>query len=330
VTSGLRWTAVKLLVFTIVTIVTTTYLAAIIGNFRLFSQPQTIVVEFADATGLLRGDVVKAAGVTIGRVDRIEVVDGRARVTVSIDEGVELPADIGANIRFRNLVGQRMITLVPTGPPTTEVLPDGAVIPLEETESAFDLTELFNGLRPLIRSTDPHAINIVTAELTKALQGRSDEVEAIFSNIADVSDVLAARDQELRTLLDSLNAITGDLATRDAQLRATLADLNTFLAEVAASSADLESALVNLDRAAETLERIVVANDELITAEVSDLSDVLDAVNDKRRDLRAAISMLPEFTIAVERVTQHGEWANQHLINVCKDDFGTCGRRGTP
>ena len=36
-----------------------------------------ITAELTDASGLLRGDVVKAAGVTVGRVEEIGIRDGR-------------------------------------------------------------------------------------------------------------------------------------------------------------------------------------------------------------------------------------------------------------
>jgi phospholipid/cholesterol/gamma-HCH transport system substrate-binding protein len=338
---GLGWTSAKLAIFTIVTVATTTWLAAIIGNFSLFGDRFEIAAEFSDATGLLKGDVVKAAGVTIGRVSDIQIDDGLAIVTMSIDEDAELPADLGAEIRFRNLVGQRMVTLVPSkdaaagglvaaGAARAQPMEPGALIPLSRTQPAFDLTELFNGLRPIIHSTNPEDVNTVTRELLAALRGRSGAVEEIFANLAEISDELASKDRELATLLENLHVVTDDLAGRDAQLRTTLADLNTFLAELSASQDDLEAALVNLDDAAQRLGRIITNNDDLIKREIDDLSVILDAVNAKRRDLRAALRSLPEFTIAVERVTQYGEWANQHLITVCKDDFGTCGRRGGP
>jgi phospholipid/cholesterol/gamma-HCH transport system substrate-binding protein len=328
--SGLRWTALKLAIFTAVTVAVTTWLAAIIGNFQLFGQPYRITAEFTDATGLLSGDVVKAAGVSIGRVEEIRVDDGIAIVTMSINDDVELPGDLGAEIRFRNLIGQRMIMLVENGSETTQVLADGDLIPLERTEAAFDLTELFNGLRPLIRSTSPQDINIVARELTAALQGRSDETEKILANISDISEVVVERDQQIQVLLDNLNLVTEDLAAKDAQLRNTLSQMSDFLAQMQANRAALESALVNFDAAAARLKRVVAANDGHIRAEIEDLEVLLDAVEDKRGDLKAVVRRLPEFAIAIERVTSYGEWANQHLIDVCKDDFGTCGMRGTP
>jgi virulence factor Mce family protein len=333
---GFRWTAVKLGIFTIVTLIVTSWLAAIIGNFQFFSSPYTITAEFEDASGLLQGDVVKAAGVTIGRVEKIRVENGLAIVEMSIEEGTELPAGIAAEVRFRNLIGQRMIALVEdpegtaSGVPASGTLEGGALIPLEQTKPAFDLSVLFNGLRPLIRSTSPEDINIVTREVLAALKGREDVTADLFTNLADISDTLASKDKELDVLLDGVNAVTSNLSTRDAQLRASLADMGSFLTDLSASREQLGSALVNLDVAAKKLGQIVRDNDDRLEGEVDDLAVLLDAIDDRRGDLRKIVRRLPDFLTAVQRVTNYGEWGNQHLINVCKDDFGTCGQRFVP
>ena len=327
-TSGIRFTSVKLLIFTAVTVAVTLWLASVIGNFRFLSEPYEVTAEFTDATGLLKGDVVKAAGVTVGRVNDIKVDDGIALVTIGIDEDIELPADLRAEIRFRNLVGQRMINLVEKEGNAPGLLEAGALITLEDTEPAFDLSLLFNGLRPLIRSTDPTDINIVSRALVEALESRSDEVEGILGNLASVGNVLASKDRELSSLLDNLNVVTSDLAGRDAQLQGTLANFHDFLADVSASREDLSQALVTLDEAATRFGRIIDRNDENIRIELSDLETLLDAVNDKRRDLRGAIRALPKMLVAVERVTQYGEWSMLHVVHVCKDGPGApCGRR---
>jgi phospholipid/cholesterol/gamma-HCH transport system substrate-binding protein len=166
--------------------------------------------------------------------------------------------------------------------------------------------------------------------LLAALQGRSDETETILSNLSEISELISSRDSQLTSLLGDLNVVTGDLAAKDTQLRRTFASLEDFLADMQANREDLEAALVNLDAAAGRLKRVIADNDDDIRAELSDLAIILDAVEDKRADLRVVVRKLPEFAVALERVSSYGEWGTQHLIDVCKDDFGTCGTRGTP
>lgn len=327
--ASLRWTSIKLGIFTIVTILVTVWLAAIIGNLRLFSSPYTVTAQFSDASGLLIGDVVKTAGVTVGRVNDIRIENGIAVVDMSVDEGTELPEGMGAAIKFRNLVGQRMIVLTGEGS-TTGSMDDGYVIGLDETRPAFDLTALFNGLRPLIRSTNPGDINIVTREVTRALKGRGSQVESLLANLAAVSGMVADKDRELTSLLTSFNVLTEDLAGRDAQLGRTLESMGELLVHLAADRDALDAALVTLDDAATRLARIVDRNDAFIEAEVDDLAILLDAIDDRRGDLRKALSALPGMLAAVERAGSYGQWANIHLIHACKDDLGVCGTRGTP
>lgn len=327
---GFRGVAAKLTVFTVVTIIVTIWLASVIGNYRLFSEPYTVKAVFTDATGLLRGDHVKAAGVTVGRVDDIRVENGIAIVEIAIDEGVELPANVAAQIRFRNLIGQRMITLDPEGEPTTDLLEENARIPLDRTDPAFDLTVLFNGLRPLIRSTSPEDINIVSRAVVEALDGRSGQVEGFLANLTLITETIAAKDQSLSRMLKGLEVVTGDLAARDQQLQVTLADMGDFFGDLERTRRDLSRALKTMDEAAGRLERLIRENDENITSSVEDLSTLLDAINDRRGQLAEAIEALPAMLEAVQRVNSYGQWTNGHLVDLCKDDQGTCGTRGTP
>jgi phospholipid/cholesterol/gamma-HCH transport system substrate-binding protein len=330
-TRGIGGVAFRLAIFTIVTIIVTVWLAAVIGNARLFSDPFEIKAEFKDATGLLPGDVVKAAGVTVGRVQDIVIDDGVALVTIGLDEGTEVPAGVRAEIRFRNLIGQRMVNLVEDDEVAGGgTLGSGDLLPVERNRSAFDLTVLFEGLRPLIRSTNPEDINLVSRALVQALEGREKDVAGVLGNVALLSDTLADSDREIASLLDNVNVVTSDLASRDEQLQRTLGNIHDFLGDVADARTELASALTELDGAADRLNRILRKNGKDIEVDLESLATILDAVDDKRADLRGALRALPEMLIAVERGNSYGEWSNLHVIHVCKDDFGTCGTRGTP
>jgi phospholipid/cholesterol/gamma-HCH transport system substrate-binding protein len=325
-----RWIAAKLTIFTIVTAIVTTGLASSIGNFPLFSNHYDITAEFNDVTGLLKGDVVKASGVTVGRVTSVEFAQGIALVTLSIDDKVDLPADLIAAIRYRNLIGQRMVVLSESEDGSTDLTEAGDLIPLNRTEPAFDLSVLFNSLRPLIRSTSPRDINIVTHELLQAMSGRGAEIESLIGNVATITHAIGSKNDELAVLLKNVNTITADLSGRDVQLTRTLGNINRFLTSISVGRQDLAIAIETLDDAAHRLDRVVAASDGDIKAEVRDLAVLLDAVNDKRADLKDVVRRLPEVLRAVERVNSYGEWTGVHLIDACKDDLGTCGRRWQP
>ena len=90
-------------------------LAATIGNFR-FGGTTSYQALFTDATGLLKGDDVRIAGVRVGEVDG--VVGGstrrplaRRRSPSTSTPTAPLADSTRAQIRYRNLVGQRYVAL---------------------------------------------------------------------------------------------------------------------------------------------------------------------------------------------------------------------------
>ena len=108
---GLAAPLIKLIAFTVVTVVATGILAISIGNINLTST-ESYKARFDDATLLLAGDDVRIAGVRVGEVEDVRVVDRKmAEVTFSVAGSHKLPAGVTAQIKFRNLVGQRYISL---------------------------------------------------------------------------------------------------------------------------------------------------------------------------------------------------------------------------
>ena len=103
--------AVRLLIFILVTTIATGFLVVTIGNISFAASKQYKAV-FSDATGVTKGDDVRVAGVKVGSVKGVDIVDRtRALVTFKVDKDQQLTDGTNATIRYRNLVGQRYISL---------------------------------------------------------------------------------------------------------------------------------------------------------------------------------------------------------------------------
>src|SRR5438105_11728744 len=120
-------TIIKLVVFFAVCALFTGYLAFTIGNIHLFQHTYGLTATFDDATGLLKDDNVKVAGVVVGKVSSVQIDQGKAKVGFTVKDSVKLPTDSSAAIRWRNLIGQRYVYLYP-GTAST-ILQDGAIVP---------------------------------------------------------------------------------------------------------------------------------------------------------------------------------------------------------
>src|SRR5690606_39120501 len=111
-----------------VTSLATGVLVVLIGNLT-FQKSLDYKAVFSDATGVVKGDDVRIAGVKVGSVKDVEVVDGnRALVEFDVAEKSTVTQSSTATIRYRNLVGQRYIS-ISQGVGDLDRLPEGSTIP---------------------------------------------------------------------------------------------------------------------------------------------------------------------------------------------------------
>ncbi|HEY3170184.1 MAG TPA: MlaD family protein, partial [Thermoanaerobaculia bacterium] len=86
-----------------------------------------ISVQFKDVGGLDEKSAVRVAGVRVGRVTKIRLVEGKALVDIELDRDVALRQGASASIESLGLLGEKYVELVP-GPFGAPPLPDNAVI----------------------------------------------------------------------------------------------------------------------------------------------------------------------------------------------------------
>ena len=124
-----------------------------------------------------------------------------------------------ATIRYRNLVGQRYISLT-QGVGDLDQMPVDSTIPISRTQPALDLTVLFNGFKPLFAALSPADINKLSAEVIAVFQGEGGNFNALLQNTASLTNTLADRDKVIGETIDNLNVVLNTLAGRDKQLNA--------------------------------------------------------------------------------------------------------------
>jgi phospholipid/cholesterol/gamma-HCH transport system substrate-binding protein len=93
------------------------YLSLQVGGLS-YAGPGGFVLEatFDEVGGLRPRAPVAVAGVTVGRVEKIELDDIlRAKVTMDLDPGLELPVDTRAAVRTSGVLGDQFIALEPGG-----------------------------------------------------------------------------------------------------------------------------------------------------------------------------------------------------------------------
>src|SRR5437870_2253548 len=71
----------------------------------------TITAIFTDAFPVVSGNYVRAAGVKVGLIDSVNLVDGKAQVVMKLDKPIPMHTDAQAIITANNLLGERYIEI---------------------------------------------------------------------------------------------------------------------------------------------------------------------------------------------------------------------------
>jgi phospholipid/cholesterol/gamma-HCH transport system substrate-binding protein len=125
--------------FLVVAVAAVGYLAVGLGDVKMFqSDRYAIVAEFDNISGLKNGASVEIAGVPVGEVTGIQLADPVARITLSIDRGIQIRNDDIALIRTKGIIGDRYVK-ISRGSSDSFVEP-GKRMP--ETESVVDFEDI--------------------------------------------------------------------------------------------------------------------------------------------------------------------------------------------
>jgi phospholipid/cholesterol/gamma-HCH transport system substrate-binding protein len=193
-----------------------------------------VVAMFSDASPLLPGNVVKAAGVDVGTVDSIEVDHGEARVTMKIDRAaLPLHQDVTATITTQDLLGERFVTL-DRGSADKPELATPMTIPVDQTSRVVDLQDVLNS----VDTPTAEGLSALITESGEALRGHGAKTDKALAALApalrqadDLAAILRDQNELLGRLVDTAQPVASSLATKDGKAMDELVDSATRLLE---------------------------------------------------------------------------------------------------
>jgi phospholipid/cholesterol/gamma-HCH transport system substrate-binding protein len=304
---------VKFLALAVVVALATTVLALTIANAS-GGERTTYTARFTDASGLLRGDDVRIAGVAVGTVDDVRIVDRRlAEVEFSVAADQPLPASAGASILYRNLIGQRYLALEQGAGRTGEVLPPGGTIPVERTRPPLNLTMLFNGFKPLFVALDPEQVNQLSFEIIQVLQGQGGTVKSLLARTASLTNTLADRDEVIGQVIDNLNAVLETVNAHDEQLGELISSLQALVSGLAEDREPIGEAIVSIGELTEVTAGFVEDARPPLRDDIGLLGDLAENLNAQDERLEQTIKNLPHKLQTVGRAGSYGSWFNFYL-----------------
>jgi phospholipid/cholesterol/gamma-HCH transport system substrate-binding protein len=303
-------------VFGAVTVLLTGVLAATIAGADFGSTaPYTAI--FTDASGLRTGNDVRIAGVKVGTVESVQVHDRTyAEVHFGLDANRRLPADITATVKYKNLVGQRYLSLdASTGDPN-RILRPGSVIPKSHTRPALNLTALFNGFKPLFAALNPKQVNTLSYEIIQVLQGEGGTISDILAHTASLTTTIAKKDTVIGQVIDNLNQVLDTVNARGGELSTLIAQLQQLVSGLSAHRDSIGHAIGALDRLTNTTAGLLADVRAPLRSDVDGLGKLAGNLAAQGPLLNQLLHNAPRRLKAFTRTVSYGSWFNYFLCSV--------------
>ncbi len=285
-------TPFKVGMLVIVGVASTIFMLSVLDTGSSSSDEKRVYAVLNDATGLAEKSFVGIAGITVGRIETINLENGKAKVIISVRgdlklfEGVEQPNGTyrnGATVQVKQVsfIGDKFLELTP-GVEGRE-LQDGDEI--KNVITATDIDEMMSKFNEIASN-----INDVTKSLAEVFgseQGK-ESMKQLLSDLRDMVDTLngfvSTNSPKLDRILTNVEDISYDLedlsGTSKESISNILRDTEAVVQEVryivGQSSSDLQSGLGTLKG---TLSRLQSTLDSL-NYSLQNIQDITDKINE--------------------------------------------------
>ncbi|HMJ91288.1 MAG TPA: MlaD family protein [Candidatus Acidoferrum sp.] len=274
----------RLGIFFALTLVVAVIILEMVGVADFFKPGYKVFADFNTVQELKKGDLVKMAGVEVGRVDSITLNNAKVRVIMNIKKrDAEIKTDSKATIKFTGLMGQNFVSL-DFGSPNSPRAVEGAILSsVEQPDLSAIMVKLENvadGIEGLTKSFTPDNLAPLFGPITDFMKNNSTNLSAILANTKSITEqVQQGKGTVGRLLYDdtlyntALSTVAG-LQAGTAEIKGTVLQAKTMLTNANEVIAGINAGQGTLGKLAkdETLYReatVMLANMREITEKMN-------------------------------------------------------------
>ncbi|WP_243370616.1 MlaD family protein [Geotalea sp. SG265] len=212
-------------------------------------------------TGLKVGDPVRLAGVDVGKIDRITVLEEKVQIDFQVKPGTKIKTDSVATLRLTNLLGGQFLG-ISFGSPGAPVLPPGGTV----------------------QGRDVANIDIIVDNVSEVVKDAKVLITQLNDNqnevMGKISAILDDNRTNLKSSIANINSITTKLDRGDGALAMLLND-KLLYDNFRDASGSLKSIAFKIDKGEGTIGKLV--NDDLL---YSDARSAMARINDSMKDVK--------------------------------------------
>lgn len=299
----------------VITLVVMALVSAATFNLSKFPgfRGTTYYVEFSDASGIRKGNIVQLGGIQVGRVTDVGLKGSKVLVALEVDGDPEFGTRTEASIEVLNLLGEKYVDLTPVGEGQMEA---GDTIPVERTESAYDIVGVLGDLTTTTEEIDTEQLTQALDVVADTIDEAAPEVQASFEGIARLSRTVASRDAELKTLLNASSEVSEVLAARSQDIVDLMGNSDLVFKELQKRRAAVHDLLVNARVLARELKGVADDNAEQIGPALEQVDQLTSMLVDKKKELKATLSALGPYVEILSNIIGTGPWFDAYAANI--------------
>ncbi len=292
--------------------------ALIMSAFRADDLPligggDTYYAAFSEAGGLKANDEVRVAGVRVGKVDAVELDGDQVKVTFKIEDGVDFGKDSGASIRIKTLLGSMYLALEPAG---GSQLAEGSTIPVERTDSPYDVVQAFAGLAETSERIDTKQLTESLSTLADLGRNTPDEFRETLQGVSAISETLASRDQQINTLLTNLQKVSGVLGDRSDDIITLMKDGDVLFKALVARRQAIHNLLVSTSTMSEQLTLLIRQSRADLKPALTNLDTVVGVLLKNQDNLDSTLRLMAPFYRVFANTLGNGPWFDTYITNM--------------
>ncbi|SNR79321.1 MlaD family protein [Desulfurobacterium atlanticum] len=280
-------TEVKVGIFVTASLLGIGIIAKTIEPLKYSSQKVEAVyyIIFDNVAGLAKEAPVMVAGVTVGKVDDIQVLpDGKAKVKVILTKKVPIKKDSYAVIETMGLMGEKYIEIIP-GSVSLPSLPPGSTI--TKSKSTISTDQL---LMKIYQTVDDLHKSLVTPEGENRIARLLDEITRLTDQVALM---VGDNRENLKELVQNLKALSeflkSDIPEISENMKSLTAQLNQVVVE---NRDDIREAVRNLKTVSKEIPEIVNRVGNQTTDVLNETKDVVKQAKEIAREIDKTVAKI--------------------------------------
>lgn len=255
-----------------------------------------VTVEFRDVLDLVPQSAVKVNNVTVGAVEKVELIGWHARVRLRVADSVKLPGNAVADLRQTSMLGEKYVALsAPSGAEPVGRLSDGARIPLSRSGRNPEIEEVLSALSALLNGGGVAQLKTITTELNKALEGRENRVKSLLTELDTFVGGLDTQRKEIVRALGGIDRLARRLGKEKKTIALAVDTMPPALKVLADQRSKLTRMLTSLSKLGVTGTKVVNASRDDMVANLRQLRPVLEQLNKAGDDLPGALELLTTY-----------------------------------